>query len=240
MRDARRAATLAGALGRPLRHLSGWGIKGQEFLFVAALGYSDRVWSSSSSLPIAADANRVCSTCSSLNVQLRSLLFGLAAIGSETGEAIMRFKKPFKAVPIRPDPAYLAKRNQRTEPQCHVSPVVGFDDERPSPSPTNYEYRLQPKSGSSGGWLIILAGIVIGGLIGVWSIAYENGGWAAVRAWAADAGLVRKREPQVGDYWSGCNSARAAGTAPIYASEPGYRTDMDGDGDGIACEPYRP
>ena len=52
-------------------------------------------------------------------------------------------------------------------------------------------------------------------------------------------GLARSRAPQVGDYWAGCDQARAAGTAPIYAGEPGFRDGMDGDGDGIACEPYR-
>lgn len=40
-------------------------------------------------------------------------------------------------------------------------------------------------------------------------------------------------------YYAGCNEARAAGAAPIYAGQPGYRAGMDGDGDGIACEPYR-
>ncbi|MCK0533357.1 excalibur calcium-binding domain-containing protein [Sphingobium sp. MAH-33] len=49
---------------------------------------------------------------------------------------------------------------------------------------------------------------------------------------------MRARAPQAGDYWPGCNSARAAGTAPIYDGEPGYREEMDGDGDGIACEPH--
>ena len=39
--------------------------------------------------------------------------------------------------------------------------------------------------------------------------------------------------------YSGCDEARAAGAAPIYDGEPGYRKGMDGDGDGIACEPYR-
>lgn len=38
--------------------------------------------------------------------------------------------------------------------------------------------------------------------------------------------------------YSGCNEVRAAGKAPIYAGQPGYRDTMDGDGDGIACEPY--
>jgi hypothetical protein len=39
--------------------------------------------------------------------------------------------------------------------------------------------------------------------------------------------------------YSGCDEVRAAGKAPLHAGEPGYRTDMDGDGDGIACEPHR-
>jgi hypothetical protein len=39
-------------------------------------------------------------------------------------------------------------------------------------------------------------------------------------------------------YYSGCNEVRAAGKAPLYAGQPGYREGMDGDGDGIACEPH--
>lgn len=38
--------------------------------------------------------------------------------------------------------------------------------------------------------------------------------------------------------YAGCNQVRAAGKAPLYAGQPGYRSDMDGDGDGIACEPH--
>ncbi|HEY0414192.1 MAG TPA: excalibur calcium-binding domain-containing protein [Allosphingosinicella sp.] len=41
-------------------------------------------------------------------------------------------------------------------------------------------------------------------------------------------------------YYPGCNQARAAGAAPIHRGQPGYRAGMDGDGDGIACEPVRP
>ena len=43
--------------------------------------------------------------------------------------------------------------------------------------------------------------------------------------------------PQV--YFSGCNEVRAAGLAPLFRGQPGYRPEMDGDDDGIACEPYR-
>lgn len=52
-------------------------------------------------------------------------------------------------------------------------------------------------------------------------------------------GVIRARAPQAGDYWNRCAEARAAGTTPIYAGEPGYREGLDGDSDGIACEPYR-
>jgi hypothetical protein len=39
--------------------------------------------------------------------------------------------------------------------------------------------------------------------------------------------------------YGGCNEVRALGKAPLRAGEPGYRETMDGDGDGIACEPIR-
>jgi len=40
-------------------------------------------------------------------------------------------------------------------------------------------------------------------------------------------------------YYRNCDAARAAGVAPIYRGSPAYRPEMDGDSDGIACEPYR-
>jgi hypothetical protein len=44
----------------------------------------------------------------------------------------------------------------------------------------------------------------------------------------ADAGLPA--------YFPDCAAARAAGAAPIYAGQPGYRPELDGDDDGVACE----
>jgi endonuclease YncB( thermonuclease family) len=50
----------------------------------------------------------------------------------------------------------------------------------------------------------------------------------------------RAAAPVVGSvYFRNCNEARAAGAAPLYRGQPGYRPEMDGDGDGIACEPFR-
>lgn len=89
--------------------------------------------------------------------------------------------------------------------------------------------------------------LVTAGLIG----AVAWGGWVMTdpdrhqafisnaKEVAIDVGMMRERPPQEGDYWRGCDDARAAGTAPIYRGEPGYREGMDGDNDGIACEPYR-
>jgi hypothetical protein len=38
-------------------------------------------------------------------------------------------------------------------------------------------------------------------------------------------------------HFSGCNAARAAGRENIPWFDPSYRPEMDGDGDGLACEP---
>jgi len=90
---------------------------------------------------------------------------------------------------------------------------------------------------------ILAGGIAIGAVIGIGSVAIKPDGRADLAARATSAalglGLKRQREPQPGDHWSGCREARAAGTTPIYRGEPGYRSEMDGDDDGIACEPYR-
>lgn len=43
-------------------------------------------------------------------------------------------------------------------------------------------------------------------------------------------------QPQTRAYFRNCAAARAAGAAPLYRGQPGYRPQMDGDHDGIACE----
>ncbi|MEW1820664.1 DUF1524 domain-containing protein [Arthrobacter sp. NPDC080031] len=37
-------------------------------------------------------------------------------------------------------------------------------------------------------------------------------------------------------YYANCTAAKAAGAAPLHAGQPGYRTALDRDGDGVACE----
>nr|WP_241215431.1 excalibur calcium-binding domain-containing protein [Sphingomonas sp. ABOLH] len=47
--------------------------------------------------------------------------------------------------------------------------------------------------------------------------------------------------PNQASGWSyrNCGEARRAGAAPLRRGQPGYGAHMDGDGDGIACEPIR-
>lgn len=90
---------------------------------------------------------------------------------------------------------------------------------------------------------ILVGAGALGAVVGAGSIATTAQGRDAIAAATRRAGVaigaVRERPPQPGDQWGGCNDARAAGTAPIYRGEPGYRSDMDGDGDGVDCEPIR-
>ncbi|MES2043690.1 MAG: excalibur calcium-binding domain-containing protein [Pseudomonadota bacterium] len=41
-------------------------------------------------------------------------------------------------------------------------------------------------------------------------------------------------------YYPRCAVARAVGAAPIHRGSPGYREELDADGDGVACEPLTP
>lgn len=55
----------------------------------------------------------------------------------------------------------------------------------------------------------------------------------------AQAEVPNTRPSSNGVYYRNCDAARAAGAAPLRRGQPGYRVEMDGDRDGIACEPYR-
>lgn len=53
---------------------------------------------------------------------------------------------------------------------------------------------------------------------------------------AATAPAPTSPPATTGVYYSNCSEARAAGAAPIKQGEPGYRSGLDRDGDGIACD----
>lgn len=86
--------------------------------------------------------------------------------------------------------------------------------------------------------------------VGIWASEFEMP--ADFRAANANAApRVRQRsepapqrqsysnQPTRGVYFRSCREAWAAGYAPMYRGEPGYRSGLDGDSDGIACEPFR-
>ncbi|WIW90251.1 thermonuclease family protein (plasmid) [Sphingobium sp. V4] len=49
----------------------------------------------------------------------------------------------------------------------------------------------------------------------------------------------RTVNPKPSTYYASCRQAWAAGAAPVYRGQPGYRVGLDGDLDGVACEPIR-
>ena len=52
----------------------------------------------------------------------------------------------------------------------------------------------------------------------------------------AFASLPPPPPPDTSAYYRKCADAKAAGAAPLFAGQPGYRIGLDGDGDGVACE----
>lgn len=102
--------------------------------------------------------------------------------------------------------------------------------------------RGQNRSGLSPVATLLAGSALVGAALGLGSVATTPDGREAVAAFVKDVGvstgMARARAPEAGDHWRGCDDARAAGTAPIYRGEPGYRDGLDGDDDGIACEPY--
>ena len=90
---------------------------------------------------------------------------------------------------------------------------------------------------------ILLAGAVTGTFAAVLLWPGVPSADAAVPVATAALASVMPAAPypavEASVFYSGCRAVRAAGKAPLYRGQPGYRSGMDGDGDGIACEPYR-
>ncbi|MBX3429708.1 MAG: excalibur calcium-binding domain-containing protein [Hyphomonadaceae bacterium] len=66
--------------------------------------------------------------------------------------------------------------------------------------------------------------------------------WVVVLAGAGASLIwpyVRPRPALPADvYFRNCDEARSADAAPMLRGQPGYRSGLDRDGDGVACEPY--
>ena len=104
----------------------------------------------------------------------------------------------------------------------HASPMSHYPKKRSAPyrrtgnrSSTPFGIRLNFKD-----WLLLAAG----GFLGINYLVTPNDN--------PDASTSS------GAYYRYCSDARAAGAAPLYRNQPGYREGLDRDGDGVACEPY--
>lgn len=157
----------------------------------------------------------------------------------------MSFKKPFRAVPIRPGPNYRPQRKR----SAHVGPMkvlggaVGLGllaaivaqvvvPAAPEASPDGLSVEVEDQASLLPQPLVYDRGMSAQELDAQQPSAGGLPGRASVRAPSAVASASS---------WSyrNCAQARAAGAAPIRRGEPGYGAHMDGDGDGVACEPYR-
>lgn len=78
---------------------------------------------------------------------------------------------------------------------------------------------------------LILFFVVLAATIAISSVL-----WWVVLPLAGQSGADQKAVEE-GVYYEGCNEVRALGKAPLHRGDPGYGLHMDGDGDGIACEP---
>jgi hypothetical protein len=66
---------------------------------------------------------------------------------------------------------------------------------------------------------------------GLWVTRAENDAMAAVLADCSST-----TGPSTAVAFATCAEARAAGASPLHRGDPGYRSSLDGDGDGVACE----
>lgn len=85
--------------------------------------------------------------------------------------------------------------------------------------------RHSAKRGSGAARLAVL-GIVFGGIVGYQYLHPARDASTPPLAF------------QTSVYYPNCAAAHAAGVAPIREGQPGYRTELDRDDDGVACEPY--
>ena len=84
---------------------------------------------------------------------------------------------------------------------------------------------------------------------GIWGAAFvEPAEWRAAHPREAPRRVAERERAEAyapaaqavagGGYYRNCDAARAAGAAPLRRGQPGYRAELDRDGDGVACEPY--
>ena len=66
----------------------------------------------------------------------------------------------------------------------------------------------------------------------------EEGYMSSSNPWSVDYEPDAASAAQGSVHYRNCDAARAAGAAPVRYGDPGYAPHLDGDGDGVGCEPY--
>lgn len=90
---------------------------------------------------------------------------------------------------------------------------------------------------SGGSWQFpLLIGVLVGA-VGATALSPQQSG-ATLTAQPLGQSKARPTSPAPVRPFRNCTEARAAGAAPVYRNDPGYGPWLDGDDDGIGCEPY--
>jgi hypothetical protein len=123
----------------------------------------------------------------------------------------MPFRQPFRAVPICEDNAHRSRRHRRAT-RTLVRQCIRW------------------------GAIAAVLGVATGYLISTGTDGRPR--WAALLSTISANTAKATRPAESSVYYASCDQAHAAGASSVYAGEPGYRRELDADGDGIACEPY--
>ncbi|MFI9634265.1 excalibur calcium-binding domain-containing protein [Nocardia sp. NPDC051929] len=109
---------------------------------------------------------------------------------------------------------------------------TGTDTDRPRPAPREVRANPCPAQRLRG----VRRAVSSSGLVDGSEATAPAPPAAVVPTPPAPAVPVPPRPAAPSVYYSNCAAAKAAGAAPLRRGEPGYRSELDRDKDGIACE----
>lgn len=127
---------------------------------------------------------------------------------------------------------------------CGAGCVAVFDrDDDPGEGPVNVVATTASRTPSS---TVTTAGPTVSpaGTVGATSAPVGDSTTAPTQRRTTVAPTPKRTTPPAppkttapGDaYYANCAAAKAAGAAPLYRGQPGYRSALDRDNDGVACE----
>ena len=106
---------------------------------------------------------------------------------------------------------------------------------RPYRAQSSATYRPNKRRGSARASYLRVRDFVLLGAVAVAGLGSVTG-WLGESQTTGPQGLVSAQGASA--FYRYCSDAREAGAAPLHVGDPGYRSELDRDGDGVACEPY--